>query len=431
MKPASSLTLVALTASAAVLTACGGDNAEHTADAPMRAGDEYTALIWMDDQPVQAETRKVFGVAADGTLIDQPDAQHLEGALVSLTTSVDASAPPSADVHDMAALQAFLHELWAALQARHGTQDPHAVWREVGDQDQPLAAVYADYLRSGLSLPDWVDFYATIDEFDLPSAAPGLQEREVARWLQTAEASHADLLRALASMGQDWRGLLATLQTRGDGFDALRQRWVLASPQDLGAFLRTYLAAPASAALRGEQLQALPDTWEYRRDLTFWLRNPNVGEHWQASREWHTAMTDRVYQTETYDPRRTDYRFAARRVSFELCKEKRSKIGEWIYGGPCKKTLSYSSFDLNVRFARDWAKEAVDLLVVKQTAHYDSWGEAQTWVSLDRADGPIGPNYQPYAVMQVTVGVTGFTDTGVRHDAQRTFKIDALKSSLN
>lgn len=415
--------LIALATSAALLSACGGDSSHDSEEASLRAGDEITTLLLVDGQVVQAEARKVFGVTADGRLTDDPDAATLAGAHVTLATeSEGVGGAPTPAVTGTAELQRFLAGLWPALQARYGTTHPERIWAEVDDQDQGLADVYADYQRSGLSLSEWVDFYAAIDEFQLPSAQEGQQERELVQWLAAADVPHVDLLAALAMQGLDWRALLGALQARGQGFDDLRQRWVLQAPNGIAAFIADYLhpASPTGAAR--EQARLLTDRWE-RHASGFWLRNPNIAQHWRQNQppEWRSALADEAYDDEHSNHGRTGYFSSSKNVTMRLCKEKRSKIGAWFYRNDCAKLLSQSSFQLETLFING----IIDRIVLKQTEHYTGWGTATTWATLDKVEVPTRRGYH-YASMQFSVGVNGKTDTGVKHEDRYTFKVNGL-----
>ena len=428
MHRAFSLNALTLAATVALLTACGGDGDDNTSTDTLRVGDEYTALVLVDGQAVQAETRKVFGVTADGRLTDDPNATHLDGALVSLITDADAvEGAPTTTVTDPATLQRFLADLWAALQARDATAHAATIWATVEDQDQGLADVYADQQRSGLTLAEWVDFYATIDEFELPSAHQGLQERELVQWLAAANVSQADLLRALAAQGLEWRAFLGTLQTRGQGFDDLRQRWTLQAPAGLTDFIAGYLA-PAETTTARDQAKALADRWEKHNASGYWLRNSNIADHWRSSSppQWHTALTDATYDDENGNHGRNGYFARLKDVTLLLCKEKRGKIGAWFYRNDCAKQLSKSSFRLHVRFIGG----IIDRALLEQTEHYTSWGTAHTWARLDKVEGPLR-NDRRYASMAFTVGVDGQSDTGVKHQATHSFNINGLDGIVN
>ena len=262
-------------AAAALLTACGGgDDGEPQAPAEPATtslvGKEFMQTTRLEDGTQTQRIDKVYGVTRNGTLtLDPTHPELLEGAHLFLadshsTTAANLSMPA---VVSAEAMERFWGDLRGAFSARFAEEGVAAHWARLEAYDRSPEALYRDWKQSGLSVAEFVDFYAALADARI-SARNDDDEGELAHFLRELGITQHQWLDALAARITTWPQFLAKMHQQGDSFAALTHLLHLERSKDDGltpaAFIAQYLAQtkPALAAVQADNLLA-----------NFWMRD--------------------------------------------------------------------------------------------------------------------------------------------------------------
>lgn len=227
---------------AALLSACGGSD-----DKPLAPGDEFSVELSLDDTLTEISTYRVYGLSNDGQLVTSANNLASDGLIPIEVQRIDAKTQSTDTLTDVAAIQAFVPQLWAELGKRHGTLDASKLAQEVHDLDVSLATIYTDYRNSGLSLAEFVDFYETLDAHPTLDKT-GKVEAELSQFLSNARITPRQLLDVLNAHGSTWQQFLTLMASRQDDFNSLYDQFGKAAT-DISAFVKGYLQ-PQTKALK-------------------------------------------------------------------------------------------------------------------------------------------------------------------------------------
>jgi hypothetical protein len=230
---------------AALLSACGGSD-----DNQLAPGDEFSVELSLDDTLTEISTYRVYGLSNSGHLVTSADDLASDGLIPIEVRRVDPKTQAADAVTDVAAIQAFVPQLWAELSKRHATLDASKLAQEVHDLDISLAAIYADYRKSGLSLAEFVDFYETLDAHPALDKT-GKVEAELSQFLSNAQITPRQLLDVLHAHGTNWQQFLTLMASRQDDFNSLYDQYGKAAT-DISSFVRAYLQ-PQTKALKSAE----------------------------------------------------------------------------------------------------------------------------------------------------------------------------------
>lgn len=235
-------TVLCAALSAALLSACGGSD-----DNQLAPGDEFSVELSLDDTLTEVSTYRVYGLSNSGHLVTSADNLASEGLIPIEVSRIDAKTQAADALTEVAAIQAFVPQLWAELGKRHGTLDASKLAQEVHDLDISLATIYTDYINSGLSLPEFVDFYETLDAHPTLDKT-GKVEAELSQFLSNAQITPRQLLDVLHAHGSNWQQFLALMASRQDDFNSLYDQYGKAAT-DTSSFVQAYLR-PQTKALK-------------------------------------------------------------------------------------------------------------------------------------------------------------------------------------
>lgn len=227
---------------AAFLSACGGSD-----DSKLIPGDEFSVELSLDDTLTEISTYRVYGLSNSGQLVTTADDLASDGLIPIEVSRIDAKTQATDALPEVAAIQAFVPQLWAELGKRHGTLDASKLAQEVHDLDISLATIYTDYRNSGLSLPEFVDFYETLDAHPTLDKT-GKVEAELSQFLSNAQITPRQLLDVLHAHGSNWQQFLALMASRQDDFSSLYDQYGKAAT-DISSFVQGYLQ-PQTKALK-------------------------------------------------------------------------------------------------------------------------------------------------------------------------------------
>lgn len=221
-----------------------------------RPGDMLQLHFRAGDQLLLKKTERVYGLDGSGRLTADPLAQNLvSGIQVFVTQAVlagDGIEMPAPVGH--APLQDFLDAIWREVGFRYGHSDPRQTWAWFEERAPSLEMLRADFLQSGLSPDEYVDFHVALDEYRI---ACGSMQWWLHRLLARAAVTHVQLIEELERHHLTWRQFLAIMAARGDDMQALVAQWQDAgADQGLGAFLGAYLQWPPKHSMRPEPYEA-------------------------------------------------------------------------------------------------------------------------------------------------------------------------------
>ena len=232
---------------AAFLSACGGSD-DRNDESKLAPGDEFTTELSLDDTLTETSTYRVYGLSNIGQLVTTSDNLASDGLIPIEVSRINAKTQAAADaLPDVAAIQAFVSQLWAELGKRYGVQDASKLAQEVHDLDISLATIYTDYRNSGLSLQEFVDFYETLDAHPTLDKT-GKVEAELSQFLSNAQITPRQLLDALNANGSSWPQFLTLMASRQDDFNSLYEKYGKAAT-DISSFVQAYLQ-PQTKALK-------------------------------------------------------------------------------------------------------------------------------------------------------------------------------------
>ena len=231
---------------AAFLSACGGSD-----DSKLTPGDEFSVELSLDDTLTEISTYRVYGLSNSGQLVTTADDLASDGLIPIEVSRIDAKTQATDALPEVAAIQAFVPQLWAELGKRHGTLDASKLAQEVHDLDISLATIYTDYRNSGLSLPEFVDFYETLDAHPTLDKT-GKVEAELSQFLSNAQITPRQLLDALNANGNSWPQFLTLMASRQDDFNSLYEKYGKAAT-DISSFVQAYLQ-PQTKALKSAKV---------------------------------------------------------------------------------------------------------------------------------------------------------------------------------
>ena len=231
---------------AAFLSACGGSD-----DSKLIPGDEFSVELSLDDTLTEISTYRVYGLSNSGQLVTTADDLASDGLIPIEVSRIDAKTQATDALPEVAAIQAFVPQLWAELGKRHGTLDASKLAQEVHDLDISLATIYTDYRNSGLSLPEFVDFYETLDAHPTLDKT-GKVEAELSQFLSNAQITPRQLLDALNANGNSWPQFLTLMASRQDDFNSLYEKYGKAAT-DISSFVQAYLQ-PQTKALKSAKV---------------------------------------------------------------------------------------------------------------------------------------------------------------------------------
>ncbi|WP_306553924.1 hypothetical protein [Acidovorax sp.] len=223
---------------AALLSACGGSD-DGDNENKLAPGDEFTTELSLDDTLTETSTYRVYGLSNSGQLVANGDDLASEGLIPIEISRINAETKAADAVTDVAAIQAFVPQLWAELSKRHATLDASKLAQEVHDLDISLATIYTDYLNSGLSLPEFVDFYETLDAHPTLDKT-GKVEAELTQFLSNTQITPRQLLDVLNAHGSTWQQFLTLMASRQDDFNSLYEKYGQAAT-DISSFVQAYL----------------------------------------------------------------------------------------------------------------------------------------------------------------------------------------------
>lgn len=227
-------TVLCAALSAALLSACGGSD-----DNQLAPGDEFSVELSLDDTLTEVSTYRVYGLSNSGHLVTSADNLASEGLIPIEVSRIDAKTQAADALTEVAAIQAFVPQLWAELGKRHGTLDASKLAQEVHDLDISLATIYTDYLNSGLSLPEFVDFYETLDAHPTLDKT-GKVEAELSQFLSNTQITPRQLLDVLNAHGSTWQQFLTLMASRQDDFSSLYDQYGKTAT-NISSFVQGYL----------------------------------------------------------------------------------------------------------------------------------------------------------------------------------------------
>jgi len=234
MNPFMKKTVLCAALSAALLSACGGSD-----DNQLAPGDEFSVELSLDDTLTEVSTYRVYGLSNSGHLVTNADNLASEGLIPIEVSRIDAKTQAADALTEVAAIQAFVPQLWAELGKRHGTLDARKLAQEVHDLDISLATIYTDYLNSGLSLPEFVDFYETLDAHPTLDKT-GKVEAELSQFLSNTQITPRQLLDVLNAHGSTWQQFLTLMASRQDDFSSLHDQYGKTAT-NISSFVQGYL----------------------------------------------------------------------------------------------------------------------------------------------------------------------------------------------
>jgi hypothetical protein len=251
------------------LAGCGGGSTEAYPpenQAPEtytpKAGDLSRITQSIDNQDVEIETYKQYTLLESGQLVSAPVAgdenlphipilqsrelKPMSVAFVSassITPKVDAASP------NPEAMATFAEQLISTLHGYYNDASSYDAAVQVGDLDDTVENIYADYQASGMfSLADYVSFYEAIDKygFDYTTAEAGIRQ-----FLITNQITLSEFLQTLAVAGITWPDLLSRMKAKQYTFTMLGDAYAkFSSTLDvfLGGFVKGTLAVSAGMA---------------------------------------------------------------------------------------------------------------------------------------------------------------------------------------
>ena len=249
--------IVCAALAAAFLSACGGSDDE----SKLAPGDEFSTELSLDDTLAETSTYRVYGLSNSGQLVTTSDDLASDGLIPIEVSRINAKTQAADEVPDVAAIQAFVSQLWAELGKRYGVQDASKLAQEVHDLDISLATIYTDYRNSGLSLPEFVDFYEALDAHPTLDKT-GKVEAELSQFLSNAQITPRQLLDALNAHGSSWPQFLTLMASRQDDFNSLYEKYGKAAT-DISSFVQAYLQ-PQTKALKSAKvaIEVAKLTWD-------------------------------------------------------------------------------------------------------------------------------------------------------------------------
>ena len=227
-------TILCAALAAAFLSACGGSD-----DSPLLPGDEFSVELSVDDKLTEISTYRVYGLSNNGELVTSTSDLASEGLIPIEVHRLDPRTQAAHTLTDVVDIQAFVSQLWVELGKRHGTQNAGKLAQEVHDMDVSLVTMYEDYRNSGLSLPEFIDFYEMLDTHTTLAKTDKL-EAQLSQFLSNVQITPKQLLDVLNANGTNWQQFLDLMASRQDDFNSLYAQYGQATT-DISSFVQDYL----------------------------------------------------------------------------------------------------------------------------------------------------------------------------------------------
>jgi len=217
---------------AMALAGCGGDGVILPEQNPQpKAGEPLFVTTKVNGKEVIKETYKYYAVNDSGRLVAEPKPEYESSPHIALLESRQITPMSVVNIHamtvqtdnlepiNMAETRVFIEDLLAALRVHYPTLSMQDLVRQLGDFDQSLEAIRAEYMQSGLgSIQQYVDFYEAID------LGGENDEAEADQFLALAGFNGlniAQFLGVLKTAGVSWPELLAAMKRQNVSFTSL------------------------------------------------------------------------------------------------------------------------------------------------------------------------------------------------------------------
>lgn len=240
---------------ALALAGCGGGETILPAPDPQpKAGDPLYVTTKVDGKEVIKETYKYYAVNDSGRLVAEPKSGEENEPHIALLESRQITPMSVVNIHamtvqtdsldpiNMAETQVFIEDLLAALRVHYPSMSMQDLVHQLGDLDQSLEAIHAEYMKSGLgSIQKFVDFYEVID------LGGDNDEAEAGQFLELSGLNIAQFLDKLKTAGVSWVELLTAMKNQKVGFIKLYNSYA-SSLKSLEVFIPEFVQGKNATA---------------------------------------------------------------------------------------------------------------------------------------------------------------------------------------